>query len=56
MENSCVRLLFISSNVAEEEENESGFCNFEYCELRVWFHILTVWNSISENRAVVVPV
>ena len=56
MENACVRLLFTSCKVAEEEKNESGFCNFEYCELWVCFDILTVWNFISENRAVVVPV
>ena len=45
MENACVRFLFTSSKVAEEERisesNEWGFCNFEYCELRVCFHSFT---------------
>ena len=39
MENACVRFLFTSSKVAEDERvseaNEWGFCHFEYFELPV---------------------
>ena len=39
VQNACVRFLFTSSKVADDERvseaNEWGFCHFEYCELRV---------------------